>query len=165
MIRSPLPQDSKGFFEELAEGFSPEVFMSWEFWTVVTAVLLVGEVLTAGFLLGAFVPGTALAALLAALGFSMQGQLWGFIAGTLIGLVFLRPIFVRRAQAGGEPSNVDALVGQSATVVQEIRPGQPGRVRIQSEEWRATADADIGSGTRVRVSKVEGNAVHVTPES
>lgn len=158
---SEAATESQGFFSQLAEAFSPEVLMSWEFWTVASAVLLVGEILTAGFLLGAFVPGTILSAILAALGVGMQGQLWGFIAGTLVGLVVLRPIVIRKAQEGGVPSNVDALVGESAVVTEAIGADAPGRVRIRSEEWRATAATDIELGASVSVVSVSGNAVHV----
>jgi membrane protein implicated in regulation of membrane protease activity len=138
--------------------------MSWEFWTVASALLLVGELLTASFLLCAFVPGTAVSAVLAALGVGMQGQLWGFIIGTLFGLVFLRPILVKKANQGGEPSNVDALVGQSGIVTEPITASTPGRVKIRSEEWRATAGDDLESGTQVSVVRVEGNAVYVQPQ-
>ena len=37
----------------------------------------------------------------------------------------------------------------------------PGRVRIRSEEWRATAATDIELGASVSVVSVAGNAVHV----
>ena len=154
-------EESSGFLSQLAEFLRPEVLLSWEFWAITTIVLLVAEVLTAGFLLGAFVPGTALATLLAALGWGMEVQLWGFVGGTLVGLFYLRPIWVKRAQAGGEPSNVDALVGQKATVTESISVGGTGRVRIRSEEWRAISETSLDAGALVRVIRVEGNSVTV----
>ncbi len=154
-------QESPGFFEQVFEAFSPDILMSWEFWTVLSALLLVGEILTAGFLLGAFIPGTVLSALLATLGVGMQGQLWGFIAGTMVGLVVLRPMVMAKIQAAGEPTNTNALVGQAAVVTERITPTQPGRVKVRSEEWRATSEAVHEAGASVIVSSVQGNAVHV----
>ena len=155
-----LPQDSKSFFEQLGD-LSPEVLMSWEFWVVASALLVVGEFLTAGFLLGCFVPGTVLSAILAAFGVGMNGQLWGFIVGTMIGLFAIRPEIVRRAQKGGVPSNVDALIGASATVTEPITADELGRVKIRGEEWRATAAENLESGASVQVMSVDGNTVSV----
>ncbi|MCX8228710.1 MAG: NfeD family protein [Planctomycetota bacterium] len=154
-------EESLGFLSQLAEFMAPETLLSWEFWAILSVVLLVAEVITAGFLVGAFVPGTALATLLAALGLGMEAQLWGFVGGTLVGLFFLRPIWVKKAQAGGEPSNVDALVGQKATVTEAITVGGIGRVRIRSEEWRAHSETPLDAGALVRVTCVEGNSVTV----
>jgi membrane protein implicated in regulation of membrane protease activity len=165
MPKDVITPETQGFFEQLFEAFEPEVLMSWEFWVVASAVLLVAEFLTAGFLLGAFVPGTVLAAILAALGVGMQGQLWGFIVGTMIGLVVLRPIIVRKAQAQGVPSNVDALVGEPAIVTEAISASSCGRVKVRSEEWRASAGADLDPGAAVTVVQVYGNTVHVQAQS
>ena len=139
--------EAKGFFAQMAEYLKPDVLMSWEFWTVTSGILLLGELLTASFLLFVFVPGTALAAILAAFDVGMNGQLWGFIIGTLFGLVVVRPILVAKANKGGEPSNIDALVGQSGVVTESITASTPGRVKIRSEEWRATAGDDLESGS------------------
>ena len=94
----PILQESasgQGFLEQLQEAFTPDLFTSWEFWAILSAVLLIGEVLTASFLLGAFLPGTLLAALMAGFGWSMEYQLAGFTLGTLVGLGLLRPLFLR----------------------------------------------------------------------
>jgi len=139
--------------------------MCWEFWVVASAILVVAEFLTMGFLLGAFVPGTLLSATLAALGVGMNGQLWGFIFGTMVGLVILRPIIVRHAKGRGTPSNVDALVGGSAMVTEPINPSNSGRVKIRGEEWRAVADSEIQVGVSVTVVRIDGNSVHVQAQN
>lgn len=163
---SILPNtESKGFFEQLFEFIQPETLMCWEFWIVASAILVVAEFLTAGFLLGAFVPGTLLSAILAAFGVGMNGQLWGFIFGTMVGLVILRPIFVRHTQERGTPSNVDALVGASAKVTEPITPAGSGRVKIRGEEWRAVADSEIQVGVSVTVVRIDGNSVRVQSQN
>ncbi len=158
-----LQESSQSFFEQLSEFLQSDVFTSWEFWVVVTAVLLIGEVLTAGFLLGAFVPGSILAALFAAFGWSLQLQLGAFAIGTTIGLALIRPIFLRRFKAMGEPTNVDALIGQTGLVTDAIAPDHSGRVKVQSEEWNAACTEVIAAGAHVRVLRVEGNTLQVEP--
>ena len=154
------------FWDQLAEFLSatPGDWLSWEVWTIATVVLLVAEVMTAGFVLAAFTPGTVLAALVAAMNGSMAVQVFAFSVGTIVGLVYLRPIFLRRVMDKGVPMNVDALVGQAAEVTQDIPAGGVGRVKVRSEEWRAAADAAIAAGSRVKVLEVEGNTLTVTPQ-
>jgi membrane protein implicated in regulation of membrane protease activity len=158
-------EESTGFLAQVAEALSPELFMSWEFWTTLTVILLLGEVLTAGFLLGSFVPGTIVAAVLAVIGWSFEAQLWGFVGGTLVGLVFIRPYMVKRFQSEGEPSNVNALIGQKVVVTEAIGENLPGRVKVRSEEWRATASGPLETGSLAKVLKVEGNTLHVESAS
>jgi membrane protein implicated in regulation of membrane protease activity len=155
------PQPPQSFSEQVSEFVNPEIFTSWEFWLVAAVVLMIGEILTAGFLLGAFVPGAIIAALLAALNWGMQAQLIGFATGTLVGLLLLRPIVLRKLQTQGEPSNVEALLGQMGQVTEAIVPGAPGRVKLSSEEWRASATAELTVGTQVRVLAVEGSTLTV----
>ncbi len=157
--------ESPGFFEQLIELLQPETLMSWEFWIVASAILVVAEFLTAGFLLGAFVPGTLLSAVLAAFGVGMDGQLWGFILGTMVGLIVLRPIVVRRSKLGGVPSNVEALKGQSAIVTEAISPPSLGRIKIRGEEWRASAEEGFETGAEVRIVTIDGNTVHVQAQN
>lgn len=154
-------QEAGGFLEQVSQAFSSDMFMSWEFWTVMSVILLIGEILTAGFLLGAFVPGTVVAAVLAGFGWSFQAQLWGFVIGTLVGLFLIRPMLLRRLEVEGEPTNVDALCGLNGEVVEEITPRDPGRVRLRSEEWRATATQAIPAGAQVVVLGVTGNTLEV----
>lgn len=163
----PLSQTTEPTFWEQFFAFlsadSMQELLSWEFWLVATIVLLAGEILTAGFLLGALTPGTALAALVAALGGGMNLQLLAFVAGTLCGLIFLRPIFMRKVMDGGVPSNVDALVGSSAEVTETIEVHQAGRVKVVSEEWRARSSRELPVGARVQVLSIEGNTLIVGP--
>lgn len=142
---------------------SLQELLSWEFWLVATVVLLAGEILTAGFLLGALTPGTVLAAIVAALGGGMNLQLFAFVVGTICGFLLIRPIFMRKVMDGGEPSNVDALVGTDAEVTETIFSNQPGRVKVVSEEWRARSSREILAGERVQVLSVEGNTLIVGP--
>lgn len=128
---------------------------------MVSVALLIGEVITTTFLLGAFLPGTILAGLCAAFGWGFIAQIAAFSLGTLVGLFFLRPRVLQKLAEQGEPTNVDALVGQTGRVTEALEPGSTGRVKLASEEWRARADQAIAAGQSVRVRSVVGNTVEV----
>ena len=154
-------QETQSFFDQVAESFQLETFTALHFWTLLTVLFLVGEVLTAGFLLAAFVAGTVAAMCGVALDFGFQGQLWCFAGGTLAGLFLLRPLFLRKALDKGDATNVDALVGLSATVTEMIPSNGIGRARVRNEEWRATCTASLEAGEQAQVVSVEGNTVTV----
>lgn len=160
------PVSNPTFWDELFAFLSADSLanlMSWEFWTIVTIVLLAGEILTAGFLLGALTPGSVLAAIVAALGLGMELQLTAFVLGTLGGLLYLRPLFLKKALDNSTPSNTDALVGVVAEVTESISTSAAGRVKVISEEWRARGSSDFSVGSHVRVLSVEGNTLIVGP--
>ena len=154
-------QETVSFFDQVRDAFQLETFTAWHFWTLLTVLFLVGEVLTAGFLLAAFVAGTVAALAGTALGLGFQGQLWCFSIGTLVGLFLLRPIFLRKALDKGDATNVDALVGMAGTVTEAIPETGVGRARLRNEEWRASCPGGAAEGTRVKVVSVSGNTVTV----
>ena len=134
---------------------------SWQFWMLVTVILLIGEVFTLGFLLGALMPGSILAAIVAAMGFGMNAQLAAFSVGVILSLLFLRPFFMRRMSDASEASNVEAIVGSPAKVLSAIVDGETGYVRVASEEWRARSIADHEVGDLVEVTGIDGNTLLV----
>lgn len=57
--------------------------------------------------------------------------------------------------------NTDALVGQTAIVVKEIKLHSPGQVKIKGEVWRAESEADCAVGSTVEVIGFEGVTLKV----
>ena len=170
MIFDLLPQDdidSVGFFAQVAAALDPEKFMSWEFWLIASVLLLIGEILTSGFLLGSFVPGTLMAGLLSSplFGMGFEAQLWGFVGGTLGGLFLLRPLLVKKVHGDVEKGNVNSLVGQKVMTLGAMTPNEIGRVKLRSEEWRAMSSESIAEGQLATVVGVEGNTLQITSDS
>ena len=52
--------------------------------------------------------------------------------------------------------NTDKLIGATATVIKSISPTIPGLVQLGDEQWRASANQEIKSGTKVVVTGLEG---------
>ena len=57
--------------------------------------------------------------------------------------------------------NTDALVGQTAIVVKEIKPHSPGQVKIKGEVWRAEGESAIAVDSTVEVVGFEGVTLKV----
>jgi membrane protein implicated in regulation of membrane protease activity len=133
----------------------------WQFWLWFTLVVLIAEILTAGFLIGAFAPAAIVASISAAVGLGNNGQLIVFALTSLAGFIWLRPWIVRHLTPTTAPTNTEALVGQSATVIDTVPAGGHGRVRLSNEEWRATSADNLAVGEIVRVHAVTGNTLKV----
>src|SRR5262245_60887315 len=122
-----------------------------EMWMWLTLVLLIAEIFTAGFFIGAFAVSTVFAAAAAWLGFGRNVQLIVFSLISIASLIWVRPFFVRILSPHHVETNAPSLVGQPGTVVDSVPAGGFGRVRLSNEEWRATSDSNLSVGDAVRV--------------
>jgi membrane protein implicated in regulation of membrane protease activity len=59
-------------------------------------------------------------------------------------------------------TNIDKLVGKSATVVRTITPDTAGMVRLDDEDWRANSDEVIYERDKVKILSIEGVTLNVT---
>jgi len=135
-------------------------------WTVLAAVLFVGEIFTAGFFLLPFGIGAAIAAGLNWLGLGLGWQWTVFLGVSVIALAALRPLSDRITHEPPEKMGADRLLGKTGQVIETIEPGDgAGRIRIEREEWRAdSADgARIAEGAAVVVEKIVGTHLVVRP--
>ena len=61
--------------------------------------------------------------------------------------------------------SIESMIGKSAIVTKDVVPNEiSGKAKVGREEFRATADADIASGTKVKVTHAEGITLTVVPE-
>jgi membrane protein implicated in regulation of membrane protease activity len=89
-------------------------------------------------------------------------QLIVFIATSLVALILLQR-FVRHGDEDQHPIGANRFIGRTAVVLEAIeRTATAGRVRMDTEEWRATTDGDpIAVGTEVRILEVRGTRLVV----
>lgn len=134
-------------------------------WLLVGLVLLVAEMLTGGFILLWFGVASLLTALAALAGFSWGEQLGTFIISAFGLIVASRTIFKNVFMKGSAVcTNVEALIGQRARVIQEIdNARETGEVKVGAEIWRAISSntQKISEGTEVEIEKIEGAALIV----
>ena len=137
----------------------------WRWIWVGAAIFLgFGEMLAAGFFMLPFAVGAVVAAVLAWVGVAPWVSLVVFIAVSLVAMVALQR-FVRREDEYQPQVGANRLVGMRATVLEDVdRLTGTGRVRMDTELWRATTDGDpIPAGAHVRVTEVRGARLVVEP--
>jgi membrane protein implicated in regulation of membrane protease activity len=135
-----------------------------EFWLWTTMLLIIAEIFTAGFFLGALAICTLLTAGAAWLGLSAPVQVAFFAVSSIGSLLWVRPVFVNLLAPKPVSTNTDALVGQFATVIEQVPAGGVGRVRLANEDWRATSGENIDVGEVVKVHAVAGSTLTVAPQ-
>ncbi|MDZ7639180.1 MAG: NfeD family protein [Bryobacterales bacterium] len=134
---------------------------AWWIWLVLGLLLIVGEVLMpTDFFLMFFGVGALVASVTTALGLT-QGAISQSVVFVLVALVTLLTLRdrLRNLLHRNMPSReVDSLVGEIGTTVDEIPAHGVGKVILRGSPWNArnVNMAVIGKTTRVKVEKVEG---------
>ena len=142
--------------------------MTWDaiLWLVGLVLFLMAEAATVAVVSLWFAAGALVAMVAAILGapFWLQGLLFGGVSVAL--LLLLRPILKKYFTPRLTKTNVDAVIGVEGFVTAPIdNLRATGTVKLSGMEWtaRSTSGAQIPEGTLVRVDKVEGVKVFVTP--
>ena len=106
--------------------------------------------------------GSLAAAWCAAWDYEIGFQLTLFIAITAVAFWFLRSSVT--LQKFHHHSNAQALIGQKGIVTERITPSNPGRVRVNSEEWRAqtVTPASLEPGSSIIVVRIERTTLIVS---
>jgi len=148
---------------EGGEGTMDNEVWRW-IWVGAAIFLGFGEMVTAGFFMLPFAIGAVVAAVLAWLDVPPLVALIVFIGVSLVAMVGLQR-FVRREDEHQPRMGANRLVGMTATVLEDIdRVTGAGRVRMETELWRAATDGDpIPAGAVVRVTEVRGARLVVEP--
>ena len=144
--------------------------MAWWIWILLGLGLLALEMLTPG---GFFVFFFGLAALVvgAAVGGGLGGPdwlQWLLFSVLSIGSVFLfrgRLVAALKAREGGTVG-VETLVGEVATLADDLAPGGVGKAELRGTAWnvRAEEPRPLQRGQRCRVQRVEGLTLWVKAE-
>jgi membrane protein implicated in regulation of membrane protease activity len=125
---------------------------SWVIWLIVGGVLLIAEMLTLTFYLlwlgiGAIV--AAGVAIFAPETFVLQGLSGG--AAAIVLTVFTNKLTHKLRKARGYRDGIEELVGKLGIVVEPIRQGKPGIVKVGNETWSAVSDDNLNREDKVRI--------------
>lgn len=107
---------------------------------------------------------TAMIASLLGAEFWLQAILFVAVSGVLLSL--LRPVFRKYMKPRIAKTNLDAVVGSVGIVTARIDNVQSaGQIKLGAMEWtaRSTSGEVIEEGTQVKVDRIEGVKVYVTP--
>ena len=135
-------------------------------WLALAVIFLIIEAITVGLATIWFAAGAFAAFVLSLLNVPVLAQVVIFIAVSCCLLVFTRKIFVEKLRTGSESTNVDALIGETGIVTEEIRPLTVGQVKINGQVWSALGkdDETIEKDRLVKVIAIEGVKLIVIPK-
>jgi len=68
-----------------------------------------------------------------------------------------------KAQFGKHFAGLESMPGKQATVIDTIEPGNPGRVLLSGEYWKAESDAAMDAGETCEIIEFKGLTVKVKP--
>lgn len=133
------------------------------FWLVLLVVFLIAEAACPIHLVSIWFALGALVALLCAPVW-LQITLFVVVSGVLLALLW--PLAKKFLNSKVTATNVDSVVGSVGRVTADIDNVEAqGQVKLGGMEWtaRSTSGDPISVGTEVRVDRVEGVKVYVTP--
>ena len=170
---SPKPQWGVWFLTRCCQESAPTLlpFSSRElvafFWLVLLVVFLIAEAACPIHLVSIwFALGALVALLCAALGAPVWLQITLFVVVSGVLLALLWPLAKKFLNSKVTATNVDSVVGSVGRVTADIDNVEArGQVKLGGMEWtaRSTSGDPISVGTEVRVDRVEGVKVYVTP--
>lgn len=133
------------------------------YWLIAIAVMLLIEIMTLGLTTIWFAGGALIAFFIALFHGSFYLQLFVFVIVSFVLLLFTRPIALRYFNKSRTKTNIDALIGMEARVLEEINNFKgTGKVDLNGQEWTArqekqsTEEAGICKGKAVIITGVSG---------
>ena len=143
--------------------------LEWWHWLVLGLVLVALELAASG---GFYVIFFGIAAL--AIGalrlFDLAGPAWMqillFSVISVAALLFFRRPMLRWLQLDAAAGDVDSLVGETATALDDIEPGTIGRAELRGTVWTARnrAAVPLRKGQRCTVVSVDRLTIFLEPE-
>ena len=135
-------------------------------WLGLLVVFLFAEGSTVALVSIWFAAGSLVALIASLLGAPLWLQALLFVAVSVGLLAKLRPLVRKILRPGISRTNVDAVVGSQGFVTEAIdNVAASGQVKLGAMPWtaRSTSGDPIPAGVRVRVDRVEGVKVYVSP--
>ena len=142
--------------------------MNWAaiVWLVLTVVLLIAEAATVTVISLWFAAGALTAMAMALLGGGLWLQVLVFLVVSAVALTALRPLTRKYLMPAITATNIDSVIGAVGIVTVDIdNISAAGQIKLNGMEWsaRSSSGETIKTGTKVRVDKIEGVKVFVSP--
>lgn len=142
--------------------------MNWEaiFWLCAMVVFVIAECATVTLVSIWFAAGSLAAIVVALLGGSLGLQVMLFLITAAALLICLRSVVRKYIHPRVTRTNVDAVIGKTCIVTTPINNiAALGQVKLNGMEWsaRSTSGSHLNSGVLVKVDRVEGVKLYVSP--
>ncbi len=135
-------------------------------WFALLVLFIAVETATVNMVSTWFALGSLAALIIALIGGELWLQVLVFLTVSAVTLALLRPLAKKYFTPRITRTNVDALVGKTCMCVSAIdNVAGCGQVKVGDVEWtaRSTTGDPIPVGEQVKVDRVEGVKVYVTP--
>ena len=135
-------------------------------WFALTVILLIAEAATVTVISLWFAAGALAAMVTALLGAGLWVQAVVFVLVSAAALTALRPLVRKHLTPKLTATNIDSVIGSVGIVTGTIdNLNATGQVKLNGMEWsaRSTSGETLEVGTKVRVDKIEGVKVFVSP--
>ena len=115
----------------------------WHLWLIAAVALIIIELFTSMIATFCLAIGCVAACLAALFDAGTGIQLLVLAIASVVAFALIPPLVKKHRLASrdgsDDVSNMGALIGRSATVVEPIRPGEKGRVKVDGDNWQAVA--------------------------
>ena len=135
-------------------------------WFILMVLFILTEVSTVSMVSIWFVVGALAALIVSFLGGQVWLQIVVFLTVSAVLLLLLRPLAKKYFTPRIVKTNVDSVIGTKGVVLERIdNVAATGRIKLAAMEWsaRSTNGTPIEPDTLVRVDRIEGVKVFVTP--
>ena len=131
-------------------------------WAIVIVAFLIVEFVTIQIVSVWFAVGSIAGLILSFFpGVDIWVQILVAIAVSLIALIATRPLLKKWMDAKGTKMNLDANIGKEVQIIKPITKSESGTIVLNDITWMAVSEKAIKAETWVRITKVDGNRMHV----
>ena len=138
----------------------------WYIWLILAGVFLIGEVMTAGFLIFWLSVGSLIAMIVSFFTDSIIIQTSIFVISSVILIFATKPLVKKFAKVETVLTNAKSIIGKKGIVTVDIDSiKSTGQVKIDGEIWSAIGEdeTDIPKGAEIEVLEIKGVKVIVRP--
>lgn len=137
--------------------------INWQIWCIAGIVLLILEMFTPAVFFINLAFAAFIAAIFAKAGISVLAQSVVFAVFSVVFIVFLRPLMVKKIKNGNFLTGIGGkYIEHEAKVVKEVTK-EDGRIALYGEEWNARAidDEVIPVGAMVKIKSNDSLIMYV----
>ena len=142
--------------------------MNWEaiFWLIAMVIFMAAEAMTVSLVSIWFALGALGAIVVALIGGGLALQVTVFLVLAIALLLSLRSVVRKHFSPRITKTNIDSVIGATGVVITPVNNiAALGQIQVNGVEWsaRSTDNSHIPAGVLVRVDRIEGVKVYVSP--
>ncbi len=130
-------------------------------WLILLVVFIVVEAGTFGFVSIWFAIGSLAALITSFFVSSSVVQTIVFFVVSFVLLIATFPLAKKIRKRKQTPTNADRNIGRQGTVIKNITPSVPGRIKIDGVDWTAYSSETLSEGDLCIIEEIEGTSVKV----